>query len=518
VEFSNLGSREERLRLVLWMHEDGASFPAPLALHSELYPVAEMLSALIMDRSLSEKVGQELWHDKLLAMALDVIQSDMRDMTEAVKKRFGREGALLEHVKQSNGAAFYRKWRDVNRFLKRATRSDFPPPFYLDVMRDVPPSGMEPRLEAIKEHLLLDWQTHLNQRKQRFMDHFAQQRKSKLKGQAQAAINRYDTARRIAGRFIQKPQKLWDYSQPSSVRHSASRQLQHYIDLLDRDPGLRMLADLLGRHFEQIHQSVPLVGMGQPMHHQSCHEEILGIRFGDDLNDLLPIELALLADHEADIIFLERFAHKRLQLYDYQGRIPMKESSSHRHDLAAQQAGPIVICMDVSGSMFGTAEWIAKSVALGLVRIALQQQRPCRVIFFSTRAEKLDFSHSSDAAEAFARMLGKSASGGTSPAIAIREAVQAFDLENYQHGDLLLISDFMFDLFDQQTIQSMMRAKQRGNRFHSLAVCRKPVHQGYNPFDYNWLYNLYEREALSTLNRQIRLGLETNSMEPLMNS
>ena len=46
--------------------------------------------------------------------------------------------------------------------------------------------------------------------------------------------------------------------------------------------------------------------------------------------------------------------------------------------------GPIIVCVDTSGSMQGTPENIAKTVTFALSKIAIEEERKCYLISFST--------------------------------------------------------------------------------------------------------------------------------------
>jgi uncharacterized protein with von Willebrand factor type A (vWA) domain len=59
----------------------------------------------------------------------------------------------------------------------------------------------------------------------------------------------------------------------------------------------------------------------------------------------------------------------------------------HRYDLQeirpAAEMGPIILCLDTSGSMRGAREVVAKALALECMRGAHRQQRPCYLYAFS---------------------------------------------------------------------------------------------------------------------------------------
>ncbi len=53
----------------------------------------------------------------------------------------------------------------------------------------------------------------------------------------------------------------------------------------------------------------------------------------------------------------------------------------------AAELGPIILCLDTSGSMRGARETVAKALALECLRGANRQRRPCYLYAFSGPSE-----------------------------------------------------------------------------------------------------------------------------------
>ena len=49
----------------------------------------------------------------------------------------------------------------------------------------------------------------------------------------------------------------------------------------------------------------------------------------------------------------------------------------------ADEQGPIILCLDTSGSMMGAREVVAKAVAVACIRAAVHQGRKCFLYAFS---------------------------------------------------------------------------------------------------------------------------------------
>lgn len=103
-------------------------------------------------------------------------------------------------------------------------------------------------------------------------------------------------------------------------------------------------------------------------------DEIVDITTGNDLARVLPSELVYLKNPLTKRIFLRRFAERQLLQYEMQGQ-----------DTKAK--GPIIVCIDCSGSMRGYREMWAKAVAFALMQIAVKQKRKFSTICFSSSSE-----------------------------------------------------------------------------------------------------------------------------------
>ena len=103
---------------------------------------------------------------------------------------------------------------------------------------------------------------------------------------------------------------------------------------------------------------------------QRAPQALHAVQTGQDLSRLLPSELLGIRKNPRGrhLEWLRRFAEGELLQYDL--RAP-----AHR--------GPMVVCVDGSGSMQGSKELWAKAVALTLMEIARRERRRCLGIIFS---------------------------------------------------------------------------------------------------------------------------------------
>jgi len=105
--------------------------------------------------------------------------------------------------------------------------------------------------------------------------------------------------------------------------------------------------------------------------------EIHRVGRGGELARLLPAELSAFVDARRKLDFLRRLAERDLAEYELVGA-----------DRGGR--GPMVICVDASGSMNGPRELWSKAVALALLEVARRQNRRVEAIVFSGREAPLE--------------------------------------------------------------------------------------------------------------------------------
>src|SRR5438309_1821697 len=133
---------------------------------------------------------------------------------------------------------------------------------------------------------------------------------------------------------------------------------------LATNPKLRKLAAAVGRMREQA-----LALRRSPFERAS--EEVFDVRLGKDLERLLPPELLALHHPLLRRDFARRLVEGRLLSYALRGA-------------DERGRGPMIVCLDGSGSMAGDKEIWSKAVALTLLEIARRQPRSFRFICFSS--------------------------------------------------------------------------------------------------------------------------------------
>jgi uncharacterized protein with von Willebrand factor type A (vWA) domain len=142
---------------------------------------------------------------------------------------------------------------------------------------------------------------------------------------------------------------------------------QEKIELLNRlreSEKLRKIAEWAGRY-----RRMALDTLREKIRRGS--EAVYDIITGKDIGRLIPSEAAMLTKETTRNLFYKKFSEGNLLIYEYSGT-------------NKKNKGPIVCCIDSSGSMSGIPELWSKAVALGLLEIAKVQKRDMYVIHFSS--------------------------------------------------------------------------------------------------------------------------------------
>ena len=134
--------------------------------------------------------------------------------------------------------------------------------------------------------------------------------------------------------------------------------------------------------------------------------------------------------------------------------------------------GPIVACLDTSGSMQGIPETVAKAITFELMRLAASEKRKCFLYTFSGRGncEGKELSLSQDGLKDIIDLLSMSFNGGTDISDPMKSAVSKVSQSGWSRADIVMVSDGEFTVPDEiQKLVEDARAK-KGLRVHGLIV------------------------------------------------
>jgi uncharacterized protein with von Willebrand factor type A (vWA) domain len=182
--------------------------------------------------------------------------------------------------------------------------------------------------------------------------------------------------------------------------------------------------------------------------------ETRGVRRSDRIARMLPAEAMLLGHPRLRLVWHARRAERTLLSYEEDDRMqeirlqpePVLRPVPGPQAGKRTEMGPILVCVDTSGSMQGGAEVVAKAVVLEAMRTAHAQQRACHVLAFGGPNEVIDMELGVDAGgiARIAEFLGQGFRGGTDICGPLEMAITKLQSQSWQHADLLIASDGEF--------------------------------------------------------------------------
>ncbi|MBC6714241.1 VWA domain-containing protein [Treponema sp. Marseille-Q3903] len=307
--------------------------------------------------------------------------------------------------------------------------------------------------------------------------------------------------------------RLWDLAQ-GELNDNGFDILEKYAELLQDDEELTALAEMIGRHHQEeqeFHKELRAKIVVETVYNPepAYKGEIAGLRLSDSLLDALPSELALYNNPSTRQIFKMKYAQKQLLSYSYTRNIEYKKTHEELEEVEVgetiEHKGPMIICVDTSGSMQGTPERVAKTVAFALAQKSLEEERGCYLISFSTGIETMDLSsfNSTDGITNLVKFLRMSFNGGTDANPALNHSVKLLEEKEWKNADVLMISDFVMGKLGVELEGKIKVQQEQKCRFFSLAVTSGGNNEVISTFDKNWIYDTSSKDSSKKLIRQI---------------
>lgn len=198
----------------------------------------------------------------------------------------------------------------------------------------------------------------------------------------------------------------------------------------------------------------------------SSKSDILGVTMGNDLNALLPTELAHCADDDLEDLFVYKYLTHKLQTFRYKSEI--MQPARRLEVKPAALKGPMIVCLDTSGSMVGKPEKIAHSLLAKILEIADRQRRDCFLIAFSVSI------HPIDVRKERARLLDFFSTTSCGDTDATRMLQATFRLlqskKEYMNADVLWISDFKIPLSAMELTDKIQEYQKANTHFYGLQL------------------------------------------------
>ena len=327
---------------------------------------------------------------------------------------------------------------------------------------------------------------------------------------------------KLKGISEQRAVQAWEMMKNAWTETEFERRLNE-MKIQDQYPEIKEIVAKMGRVADADGKDRLTIASGVDMKMEhSSGSDIEGITVGDDLNSLLPLELAQYSDEDMEGLFIYKYRTRRLQTFRYKSE--MSKPSRKLGFTHASRKGPMIVCLDTSASMYGTPERISSTLISLLEETAEDLERDCFLIDFSVSTRAIDLmakrkaerlkrigitvmetyespgipgtSESSGTSEIPASSAGLFSDGQAHTGRGIRRQPttthlpfigggtsakkmmnQMFDLLDndglhYVNADVLWITDFLIPNPPQQMLARFKEYKETGTRFYGIRIVR----------------------------------------------
>lgn len=446
---------------------------------------------------------EELFIEKQKTLSADELAADLSGEKSKIRWHYSR----LPSVSPSKRGNIRESTLDFDFYQKqfRTLKEN-------DDKKDLTVRTASEQAEILRRNFIADMEKNLIERKTRWEQEKIDEFRKQFLEELYEKTERFMRLEKLLAPLINHFGRLWDLSS-QTFNDCGFEILETFSRLLEQDESLQELAAMLGKQsraqstFEKELRDKTVIKT--EWHSQPTYRgEIKGIKYSNDLSAVLPSELALLRNPATKKLFQLKFARKQLLSYDYRNRYQTKKTETEKEEVAVEkkeQKGPIIVCVDTSGSMHGTPENIAKTITFALAKMANEEERKCYLISFSTEIETLDMSGFSkgDSIVKLIEFLRKSFYGGTDATPALNHSVEMLRKEGYRNADVLMISDFVMGDLSEELRNAIEQEKEKNTCFYSLVIGTTGNSKTIECFNHNWVYDTASPNASRHLAEQL---------------
>ena len=280
----------------------------------------------------------------------------------------------------------------------------------------------------------------------------------------------------------QRAVQAWELMTNGWTETEFERRLNQ-VKIQDKYPEIKEIVAKMGRVADANGKDRLTIASGVEMKMEhSAGSDIEGITVGDDLNSLLPLELAQYSDEDMEGLFIYKYRTRRLQTFRYKSE--MSKPSRKLGFTHASRKGPMIVCLDTSASMYGTPERISSTLISLLEETAEDLERDCFLIDFSVSTRAIDLMAKRKAerlkrigitvVEAHESTHLPFIGGGTSAKKMMNQMFDLLDNDglHYVNADVLWITDFLIPNPPQQMLARFKEYKETGTRFYGIRIVR----------------------------------------------
>lgn len=251
------------------------------------------------------------------------------------------------------------------------------------------------------------------------------------------------------------------------LRSAGWQQMLRVRKLLERLPEVSRLIRRLGRAVQTdeaddscqvpvqlMEETTCVVRQRREVRVPDMPAETRGVRRSGSIARMLPAEALLLAHPKLKLVWFARHAERTLLTYEDSDTLSetvltqaraWQPTQTRRPDRRLEM-GPLIVCVDTSGSMAGPSEDVAKAVVLEAMRCARAQKRACYAYAFGGPGEIIgrELGVDIDGLDAALGFLTQSFHGGTDIGEPLEQALARIEEQTWRFADLLIASDGEF--------------------------------------------------------------------------
>ena len=349
------------------------------------------------------------------------------------------------------------------------------------------------------DKLQADWQRALEHNVRAIVEKHVHDRKGNFELSLIKIMDQVTQYTRMHEIHDQQAAQAWDMMDGQWTETEFERKLK-VVKLQDRYPEMQEIVNRMGRIANSNGNSRMALTAGHSMKMEhSSGSDIEGITVGNDLNALLPIELAEYVDDELDNLFLYKYQTRRLQTFNYKSissKPVRKLGFTH-----ASRKGPMIVCIDTSASMYGMPQRITTSLLSLLKQTAESLRRDCYLIDFSVSIRAIDLvnfnvSQSLSKQKTDAPFIG----GGTSAHKLLECMFNLLDGKkqtSYINADVLWITDFLIPEPTAYEIMKLRDYRKTGTKLYGLRILSADNKQENTEWQsyFDRIYNIRYREV-----------------------
>ena len=178
-------------------------------------------------------------------------------------------------------------------------------------------------------------------------------------------------------------------------------------------------------------------------------ENLCGIKLGNEIPNLLPSEMMMMMDKDFESLKTLDFIKRNTMQYKFKGKSPKTD-------------GPIVCCIDESGSMYGERIELAKAFCFGLFQQAKKENREFQIIRFgrASHCEIAAIKNGNDLLEVSSKFFNDRGTDFKTPLGMAMDVIHTDS--KFDKADIVMITDGESDI-DQKFIDKFMSFKNQTN-------------------------------------------------------